>query len=99
LQSTTRTLDGLHNLHARLRAIVTSTCSTYEPVLVLTFPLGFIYNEIYALYYLCIVVWDLEELFKDVRLDMGLSAAHWAVLLALHFYCMARTCDKTLAEV
>jgi hypothetical protein len=99
MQSTTSTLERLHNLHSRLRALVKSTSSTYEPVMVLTFPLGLLYNQIYSLYYICIGIWDLEELYTNVRWDMTLSATYWVVLLAAHFCIMARTCDKTLAEV
>lgn len=96
---TSSTLERLNHLHARLRALVKSTCSTYEPTLVLTFPLGLLVNEIYSLYYISIGVWDLEEMYSDSRWDVVLGASYWAVLLAAHFYCMARTCDKTLEEV
>jgi Ni/Fe-hydrogenase subunit HybB-like protein len=93
------TLERLNHLHARLRVLVKSTCSTYEPVLVLTFPLGLFCNQMFSLYYICIGVWDLEEMYSDARWDVALVSFYWAVLMTAHFYCMSNTCDETLEEV
>jgi hypothetical protein len=99
LQMDSRTLERLNESHAQLRALVKSTCSTYEQVLVLTFPLGLFCNQIYSFYYICIGIWDLEEMYSDVRWEMTLGCTYWATCLTAHLYCMSKTCDNTLEEV
>jgi hypothetical protein len=91
------TLTALRSSHATLSSVVERTSSVFAPILISTTPLSF-FNQIYGYYFLCIGVFDLEELLAEKRWVMVTVSLTWLSGLTVHMVNLVWGCDRTVAH-
>lgn len=91
------TLRALRTSHQTLSILVERTSNVFSPILISTLPLSF-FNQVYGYYFLCIGVFNLEELIAEQRFAMVMISLFWLSGLTVHMVNLFCTCDCTIAQ-